>query len=113
MSDRADLDGLERLYATLVARQQSLPDVSYTARLLSWGRERIAQKVGEEAVEVVIEIATGNRARLAAESADLLYHLSVAWLALGLRPAEIYAELAARESRSSADDRSDPVTEDE
>lgn len=102
MPDRSDLDGLERLYATLVARQQASPDISYTARLLSWGRKRIAQKVGEEAVEVVTEIAAGDRARLAAESADLLYHLAVAWLALGLQPAEIYAELAARESGSSA-----------
>lgn len=94
-------DGLERLYATLVARQQSSPDSSYTAHLLAQGRERIAQKLGEEAVEVVIEIIGGDRDRLAAESADLLYHLSVAWLAAGLRPADIYAQLAARESSSS------------
>jgi phosphoribosyl-ATP pyrophosphohydrolase/phosphoribosyl-AMP cyclohydrolase len=88
------------LYRVLEERRSASPDESYTARLLAAGPERIAQKVGEEAVEVVVAaLGTGGAeagGRLACEAADLLYHLLVLLLARGVAPAEVAGELADR-----------------
>ena len=62
--------------------------------------DKIAQKVGEEATEVVIEAASGNAAGVVSESADLLYHLEVLWAATGVEPEQVYAELRRREGTS-------------
>jgi phosphoribosyl-ATP pyrophosphohydrolase len=93
----ADLDGsvLDRLFATIVSRRGADPGISYTAKLFSEGRGRIAQKLGEEAVETVIAAVEGG-AGLAGESADLLYHLLVLWADAGIAPAEIWAALEGR-----------------
>jgi phosphoribosyl-ATP pyrophosphohydrolase len=98
----ADLDGsvLDRLFATIASRRGADPGVSYTAKLFSEGRGRIAQKLGEEAVETVIaalskDVGSGS-AGLAGESADLLYHLLVLWADAGVAPAEIWAALEGR-----------------
>jgi len=93
----ADLDGsiLDRLFATIAARRGADPGVSYTAKLFSEGRARIAKKLGEEAIETVIA-AIAEDASLAAESADLLYHLLVLWADAGIAPAEIWAALEER-----------------
>ncbi|MBV9454250.1 MAG: phosphoribosyl-ATP diphosphatase, partial [Rubrobacter sp.] len=66
---------LERLAATIAKRHREMPEGSYTAELIAQGTMRVAQKVGEEAVEVIIAALEGKR--LAEESADLLYHLLV------------------------------------
>jgi phosphoribosyl-ATP pyrophosphohydrolase len=93
----ADLDGsvLDRLFATIASRRGADPGISYTAKLFSEGRGRIAQKLGEEAVETVIAAVEGS-AGLAGESADLLYHLLVLWADAGIAPAEIWAALEGR-----------------
>ena len=91
---------LERLYATILARRGADPASSYTAKLFSRGTAKIAQKVGEEAVETIIEAVAGRREALAGESADLLYHLLVLWADADLAPAEVFARLAAREGTS-------------
>lgn len=91
---------LERLFATVEARRGTDPDTSYTARLLARGPAAIAKKVGEEAVETVLEAVQADAGRLAAESADLLYHLVVLWAACGVRPEAVWAALEAREGRS-------------
>lgn len=95
--DVADLDGsiLDRLFATVAARRGADPGASYTAKLFSEGRARIAQKFGEEAVETVIA-AIGGDAGLAGESADLLYHLLVLWADAGLAPGDVWAALESR-----------------
>ena len=95
-----DASVLERLFATIEARRGADPEASYTAKLLARGTAKIAQKVGEEAVETVIEALRGDRGRLVAESADLVYHLLVLWADAGLRPAEIWAELERRAAAS-------------
>lgn len=97
----ADPDGrvLDELFAVIEARKGSSPDTSYTARLLAAGAPKIARKVGEEAVEVVVA-ALSERERLAAESADLLYHLLVLWAEAGLKPDRVWAELAERRGTS-------------
>lgn len=91
---------LDRLAATVAARRGGDPATSYTARLLAGGPAKAAQKLGEEAVETVIEAVRGDPAKLAAESADLLYHLTVLWAAAGVDPAQVWGELERREGTS-------------
>ena len=98
-------DILERLFAVIEDRRGGDTSESYTARLLAEGADRIAQKLGEEAVETVIAGATGDRAAVISESADLLYHLLVLWAASGIAPGEVWAELARREGRSGLDEK--------
>ena len=91
---------LDALFATVESRRGADPSSSWTAKLFAKGPKKIAQKVGEEATEVVIEAVTGNKEGIIAESADLLYHLSVLWASAGVRPEDVYAELARREGTS-------------
>src|SRR6266568_218551 len=93
-------EALERLWRVIESRRGADPDTSYTAKLFARGNAKIAQKLGEEAVEAVIEGVKGDRAALIGESADLLYHLLVLWAAVGVSPAEVAAELARREATS-------------
>jgi phosphoribosyl-ATP pyrophosphohydrolase len=98
MTDAAVLD---RLWKTIESRRGGDPALSHSARLLARGTPKIAQKFGEEAVECLIEAVRGeNRAALIAESADVLYHLLVLWVDAGVRPEEVWAELARREGTS-------------
>ena len=96
---------LERLFATIAARKSADPASSYTARLLAQGPNKIAQKLGEEAVETVIAATAQDGHALAAESADLLYHLLVLWAAKGVAPSDVWAVLAAREGVSGLDEK--------
>ena len=91
---------LDRLYQVIEARRGADPARSHTAKLLAAGPAKSAQKVGEEAVETVIEGVSGSPETLAAESADLLYHLLVLWAARGLGPDRVWAALEARRGRS-------------
>jgi phosphoribosyl-ATP pyrophosphohydrolase len=91
---------LDRLWATVLSRKDASPAESHSARLLSRGTAKIAQKFGEEAVECLIEAVGGHRTALIAESADVLYHLLVLWVDAGLRPEQIWAELSRREGMS-------------
>ena len=96
------------LWRTLQKRRHDDPEVSYTARLLSRGLRRIAQKVGEEGVETALAVAAGDRRETITEAADLLYHLQVALMAAGVSPGEVYEELEARsEGKSSQGQRTD------
>jgi phosphoribosyl-ATP pyrophosphohydrolase len=91
---------LDRLWATVLSRKDANPNESHSARLLSRGTEKVAQKFGEEAVECVIEAVAGKTTALIGESADVLYHLLVLWVDAGLRPEQVWAELARREGIS-------------
>ena len=91
---------LDRLWGVVMSRRLADPNVSHSARLLSRGTEKVAQKFGEEAVECLIEAVVGNREALIAESADVLYHLVVMWISAGVRADEVWAELARREGVS-------------
>lgn len=96
-----EIHALDRLFATITARKAGGDtDQSYTARLLSQGVEKCAKKFGEEAVEAALASVSGNKQHLAAESADVLYHLLVLWAAAGITPDDVYAALKARESQS-------------
>jgi phosphoribosyl-ATP pyrophosphohydrolase len=91
---------LDRLFTVIESRRDADPTVSHSARLLSRGPAKVAQKFGEEAVECLIEAVAGNRDALIAESADVLYHLLVLWVSSGVAPAEVWAELVRREGIS-------------
>jgi phosphoribosyl-ATP pyrophosphohydrolase len=91
---------LDRLWGVVMSRRDADPQTSHSARLLSRGTGKIAQKFGEEAVECLIEAVAGNRKALVAESADVLYHLIVMWVNAGVRADEVWAELARREGIS-------------
>ncbi|MDP1961487.1 MAG: phosphoribosyl-ATP diphosphatase [Reyranella sp.] len=96
----ADEHVLDRLYVVIDSRKGADPDTSYTARLFSRGRAQIAKKLGEEAVEALIEGIKGDRPKLVAESADLLYHLLTLWAATNVKPKAVWTELARREGLS-------------
>jgi len=87
---------LDELYDILVSRRDADPKTSHTAKMYKKGPAKIAQKLGEEAVETVIEGVRGDREKLRSESADLLYFLLLLWAIHGLKPEEVWAELAAR-----------------
>jgi phosphoribosyl-ATP pyrophosphohydrolase len=91
---------LDRLYAVIDSRKGADPDTSYTARLFSRGRQQIAKKLGEEAVEALIEGIRGDKPKLVGESADMLYHLLTLWASVGVKPAAVWAELDRREGLS-------------
>ena len=91
---------LDRLYFVIDSRKGADPDTSYTARLFSRGPQQIAKKLGEEAVEALIEGIRGDRPKLVAESADMLYHLLTLWAVNNVRPKAVWDELARREGLS-------------
>ena len=91
---------LDRLYATIESRRGADPSTSYTAKLMARGRDKLAQKLGEEATEAVIEAVKGDAGKLVLESADLLYHLLALWATLDVKPAQVWDELARREGVS-------------
>ena len=106
-ADKNGLDGtvLDRLYRVIESRRGADPAASNTARLFAKGTDKIAQKVGEEAIETVIEGVRGKKKELAAESADLLYHLLVLWCDRGVRPADVWEALASREGKSGIEEK--------
>ncbi|MDE2198664.1 MAG: phosphoribosyl-ATP diphosphatase [Rhodospirillales bacterium] len=91
---------LDRLWAVVTSRRDADPAISHSARLLSRGTAKVAQKFGEEAVECLIEATLGDRVALVGESADVLYHLIVLWVDAGIRPDAVWAELQRREGVS-------------
>jgi phosphoribosyl-ATP pyrophosphohydrolase len=91
---------LDRLWSVVASRRNTDPAVSHSARLLSRGTAKVAQKFGEEAVECLIEGVAGNREALVAESADVLYHLIVLWVSAGVEAEAVWVELTRREGIS-------------
>lgn len=90
-------DSVTRLFEAVLAAKGADSATSRTARLLRSGRAKIAKKLAEEAVEVVIDAMHGNREAIVRESADLLYNLTVLWVSAGVRPEDVWAEMKRRE----------------
>jgi phosphoribosyl-ATP pyrophosphohydrolase len=90
-------DSLDRLYEAVQAARDGDPATSRTARLLQAGRGKMAKKMAEEAVEVVIDTVYGDTAAVIRESADLMYNLVVLWVAAGVHPEDVWAEMDRRE----------------
>jgi phosphoribosyl-ATP pyrophosphohydrolase len=94
------MSALDRLAATVAARNGADPGTSWTAKLLSQGPEACAGKFGEEAVEAIVEAVKGDRGRLTAEAADVLYHLLVMLAARDVTLDDVLKELERREGTS-------------
>lgn len=94
--ERENLEFLAKLQDLIDSRKKDLPDNSYTASLFNKGINKIAQKVGEEAVELVIEAKDNNLELFLNESADLLYHMMVLFAAKNVRIEDVVKILADR-----------------
>jgi phosphoribosyl-ATP pyrophosphohydrolase len=90
-------DSLERLYQAVLAARDLDPAISRTARLFQRGPSKMAKKLAEEAIEVVIDAVNGDSDAVVRESADLLYNLTVLWASAGVRPEDVWREMARRE----------------
>lgn len=91
---------LEELFNIVEERANASPDESWTARLLSKGPEKCAEKFGEEAVEAIIEAAKGNKTGLIKESADVIFHLFVLLRSQDITLSEVMDELTSRQFQS-------------
>jgi len=96
---------LGKLYSVIRGRKGGDPKASYTAQLFGRGREKIAQKFGEEAVELVIEAVRGKKKKAILESADLLYHLMVLWADMGISIEDVEKTLEERHGVSGLDEK--------
>ena len=90
-------DSVERLYEQVIVAKTGDPAVSRTAKLLRAGRAKMAKKLAEEAIEVVIDAMNGEREPVIRESADLVYNLVVLWAEAGISPQDVWDEMARRE----------------
>jgi phosphoribosyl-ATP pyrophosphohydrolase len=90
-------DSLERLYLAVLAAKDLDPATSRTARLFQRGPSKMAKKLAEEAIEVVIDAVNGKADAVVRESADLLYNLTVLWAAAGVKPEDVWHEMDRRE----------------
>jgi len=91
-------DSLERLYHAVLAAKDLDPATSRTARLFQRGPSRMAKKLAEEAIEVVIDAVNGKTDAVVRESADLLYNLTVLWASAGVKPEDVWREMERREN---------------
>ena len=102
-------DALSRLETTIAERRDADPASSYVALLFTKGLPRIAQKLGEEAIETVIAALDGDAQAITGEAADLLFHLQVLLSATGVPWADVLAELERREGKSGLDEKAERV----
>ncbi len=101
----SETDAFDRLHATILARRSGDPAASYVAKLTAKGRAKIAQKLGEEAVETVIAAMGNDPAELVGEATDLIFHLAVLLVDAGLSFDDLRAELQRREGVSGIDEK--------
>jgi phosphoribosyl-ATP pyrophosphohydrolase len=104
------MERFDQLLATVIERRSGDPETSYVARLTAKGRAKLAQKLGEEAVEMVIAAISDDRQGLISEGADLMFHLAVLLADAGLSFDDIRAELARREGVSGLEEKSKRAT---
>jgi phosphoribosyl-ATP pyrophosphohydrolase len=90
-------DSLQRLYMAVLTAKDMDPATSRTARLFQRGPSKMAKKLAEEAIEVVIDAVNGDAQAVVRESADLLYNLTVLWASAGVKPQDVWQEMERRE----------------
>jgi phosphoribosyl-ATP pyrophosphohydrolase len=91
---------LDRIFAVIEERRDADPSDSYVAKMFSKGRKKVAEKVGEEAVETVVAAVDKDPGQVIYESADLIFALMVLWAHMDVKPEQVFAELARREGTS-------------
>ena len=104
-SKQSDGTILEDLFRVIESRRGDDPNESYTAKLMARGLDKMCEKVGEEAFEVVVAALRQGPGRVAEESADLLYHLLVLWAETGVVPADVWAALEERKGTSGVKEK--------
>jgi len=104
------MERFDHLLATIIERRSGDPATSYVAKLTAKGRPKMAQKLGEEAVEVVIAAISDDKAGLVSESADLMFHLAVLLADAGLSFDDVRAELERREGVSGIEEKAERST---
>lgn len=95
---------IKELFHSLKEKSKISEKVSYTSFLLK-NRETLAKKIGEESSELIIDFVKKNKEGVVKESADLIYHLLVTWIAIGINPDSIWKELANRKSKSGFEEK--------
>ena len=100
---------LEKLFDDLLKKKKFDKQNSYTSSLLA-EKNVLAKKIGEEAIEVIIEYLDNNKKNIIKESADLLYHLSVLWISADVKPLDVWNELLKRKGTSGLDEKKDRVS---
>jgi phosphoribosyl-ATP pyrophosphohydrolase len=90
-------DSIDRLYQAVLAARHLDPATSRTAKLFQRGPSKMAKKLAEEAIEVVIDAVNGDAHAVVRESADLLYNLTVLWASAGVKPEDVWREMERRE----------------
>jgi phosphoribosyl-ATP pyrophosphohydrolase len=90
-------DSVDRLHQAVLAARTADPASSRTAKLLRAGRAKMAKKLAEEAIEVVIDAMHGQSEAVVKESADLIYNLVALWVEAGVEPRQVWAEMDRRE----------------
>ena len=96
---------LEKLYETVLSRKGTDPKKSYSAKLFKRGRKKIAQKLGEEAAELIIEAIDDKKKLATSESADLLFHIIMLWADMGIKPKDVMKELEDRMGVSGIEEK--------
>lgn len=97
---------LDKLHDTILQRRKKGDaESSYVAKLTAKGRGKMCQKLGEEAVEVIVDALSDKKKGVIAESADVLFHLSMIWADMGIKPADVAAELQRREGISGVEEK--------
>ncbi|MDE2632136.1 MAG: phosphoribosyl-ATP diphosphatase [Paracoccaceae bacterium] len=96
---------LEDLFASIEARATADPETSWTAKLLSKGPEKCAEKFGEEAIEAIIEAVKDDKTQLTSEAADVLFHLLVMLKSRDVALSDVMDELARRQGQSGLSEK--------
>ena len=100
---------LEKLFNDLLNKKNANEKNSYTSNLLS-DKNFLARKIGEESIEVILEYLNNNKHNIIKESADLLYHLSVMWISVNIKPDDVWNELQKRRGKSGLDEKKSRLT---
>ena len=95
---------LEKLFDDLLKKKKFNKENSYTSSLLT-DKNLLAKKIGEEAIEVVLEYLDNNKNKIIKESADLLYHLCVIWISADIKPEDVWHELHRRKGISGLEEK--------
>ena len=100
---------LDKLFNDLIKKKNFSKEISYTSNLLS-DKNFLARKISEESIEVILEYLNNNKNNIIKESADLLYHLSVLWISIDVKPDDIWNELQKRKGKSGLVEKKSRLT---
>ena len=95
---------IKELYSVLKQRKNSSEEQSYTSHLIK-NPELLAKKIGEESSELIIDLIKKNKQGAIKESADLIYHVLVVWVSLGIDPGEMWNELSIRKEKTGSEEK--------